>query len=200
MTVDLSKLKVNDVIDLRDGSLHVVKEILGREGYGGDVVTTTERTYNGESTSCRWFHTSEGSVGFGTMPGDIVRILPAAEDTVLLYSQATGEVTEVKGGVKHDGDKPALALLPFRATEEVAKVLAFGAKKYGTYNYKAGFAYTRLISAALRHVFAFARGHDKDEETGLSHLAHAACCVLFLLDQQLAGTGEDDRWKEDKAG
>jgi hypothetical protein len=33
----------------------------------------------------------------------------------------------------------------------------------------------------IRHLFAFARGVDKDPETGLSHLAHLGCNVLFLL-------------------
>lgn len=99
------------------------------------------------------------------------------------------------GGTKHDDGKNQLALLPFEALEEVGKVMTFGAKKYAAHNWRSGFKYSRLISAALRHTFAFIRGEDNDPETGLSHLAHACCCLMFLLTQVLMKTGEDDRYK-----
>jgi hypothetical protein len=47
----------------------------------------------------------------------------------------------------------------------------------------------------LRHVFAFARGEDIDPDSGLPHLDHAACCILFLSSYQKTGTGNDDRYK-----
>lgn len=86
-----------------------------------------------------------------------------------------------KGGVKHDIGKEPLDLLPFAALTEVAKVLDFGAKKYAAYNWAKGMSWARLIAATLRHIFAFMRGEDKDKETGLSHIAHALCCLLFLM-------------------
>lgn len=97
------------------------------------------------------------------------------------------------GGLKFDGDKPSLALLPVESLEEVGKVLTFGAKKYDAHNWRKGFVWSRLLSACLRHVFAFIRGEDKDPETGLSHLAHAACCLLFLISFTKTGAGTDDR-------
>lgn len=101
----------------------------------------------------------------------------------------------MSGGTKHDQGKPSLALLPGESLEEVAKVLDFGANKYGVYNWRKGFTYTRVTSAALRHIFAFLRGEDKDPETGLSHIAHAICGLLFLLTFILTKTGTDDRYK-----
>lgn len=98
-------------------------------------------------------------------------------------------------GKKYDADKTRLELLPFSALEEVGKVMTFGAKKYGDYNWAAGMAWGRLIGAAFRHLFKYATGEDKDEETGLPHLAHASCCVLFLLEYSLHNRGEDDRFK-----
>lgn len=99
-------------------------------------------------------------------------------------------------GVKFDGEKPPLALLPTRALEAVGRVLAFGAKKYQAHNWRGGIQYSRLAGAMLRHVFAFLRGEDKDPETGESHLAHAACCVLFALEFVEEGRTElDDRHK-----
>lgn len=79
------------------------------------------------------------------------------------------------------------------ALEQVARVLMFGAEKYGRDNWKKGMDWTRLYDASLRHLIAWREGQDKDNETGLSHLAHASCCILFLLTYELLGLGEDDR-------
>lgn len=96
---------------------------------------------------------------------------------------------------KFDGAKPRMELLPADALEDVARVLTFGAQKYAAHNWCRGMAWGRLIGAALRHIFAFARGEDTDAESGLPHLAHAACCILFLLAYSKRRVGEDDRFK-----
>lgn len=100
------------------------------------------------------------------------------------------------GALKEDSEKTRVELVSFTGLEEIGKVLATGAKKYEADNWRKGFAWRRLIGALLRHTFAFARGEDFDPETGLSHMAHAGCCVLFLLEHQLCGLGQDDRHKE----
>lgn len=99
-------------------------------------------------------------------------------------------------GIKHDQGKPELALLPFDALSEVTKVLELGRDKYTAHNWRDGFLYTRLFSATLRHLFEWIQGRSVDPESGLSHLAHAACNVLFLIEHELKGYGEDDRYKE----
>jgi hypothetical protein len=73
--------------------------------------------------------------------------------------------------------------MPFEAIEEINKVLEFGAKKYAAHNWKLGdgFKYSRLLNSLLRHIFAYMRGEDTDPESGLSHLAHAGCNIVFLL-------------------
>lgn len=65
----------------------------------------------------------------------------------------------------------------------------------GQWNWAKGFTWSRLIGAALRHLFAFARGEDRDPESGLSHLAHAGCCILFLITHERCKLGTDDRYK-----
>jgi len=97
-------------------------------------------------------------------------------------------------GVKHDTDKVRLDLLPMRAVNAVGQVLTFGAKKYKDNNWRGGMKWGRLIGAALRHTFAFMCGEDCDPESGLHHLAHAACDVLFVLEYVITKTGEDDRF------
>lgn len=104
----------------------------------------------------------------------------------------------VRVGAKHDNGKPRLDLLPPLALEEIAGVLAYGAGKYGDHNWRGGFAYGRLIAASLRHTFAWMRGEDVDTESGIGHLAHAACNLCFMLELLKSGKGEDDRYKGNK--
>lgn len=98
------------------------------------------------------------------------------------------------GGVKFDHDKPRMDLLDPYALEQLSKVLGFGAQKYAAHNWRKGLHKSRLIGAALRHLFAYLKGEDTDPETGLSHVAHAMCCCMFLLGLEHR-TELDDRWK-----
>ncbi len=98
-------------------------------------------------------------------------------------------------GRKDDAEKPPLDLLPFDAIDGVGRVLAFGAKKYARHNWAQGMAWGRLAAAALRHLGAWLHGEDFDAESGLSHLDHAACCVLMLSALVKRRKGTDDRHK-----
>ena len=98
-------------------------------------------------------------------------------------------------GTKFDSGKIPLELLPTQALEEIAKVLDFGQKKYQSWNWAKGFKWSRLIGAAMRHLFLWKEGEDKDKESKLSHLAHLGCCVLFLLQHEISDLGKDDRYK-----
>lgn len=92
-------------------------------------------------------------------------------------------------GVKFDNDKPQWSLLPFKALKEVVDVLTYGAKKYAPDNWKkVPDARRRYIDAGFRHLTAYASGEKLDSETGKSHLAHAMCCLLYLLAFEV---GED---------
>jgi len=86
-----------------------------------------------------------------------------------------------KIGVKHDADKLEWSLLPMREVEEVIKVLMHGAKKYSRDNWMHVKPKERYLDAALRHLTARAKGEILDPESGLQHLAHSVCCILFLL-------------------
>lgn len=91
--------------------------------------------------------------------------------------------------------KTRFDLVPFGAIGEIADVLAYGADKYEANNWARGTAWSRYFAALCRHVFAWWRGEDQDPETGFSHLAHAGCCLLFLLEYQRHGWGQDDRFR-----
>ena len=104
-------------------------------------------------------------------------------------------------GRKFDSEKPKLYLLPPKSIIEIGKVLTYGAEKYDAENWrKVDDLQNRYTSAALRHIFAHIDGEEVDEETGLSHLAHAMCCLLFKLEDELLGKGEEERTREADTG
>lgn len=63
----------------------------------------------------------------------------------------------------------------------------------GERNWEKGMAWGRLSGALLRHLFAWMNGEDRDPESGMRHLAHAACCALMLLSLTIRNVGTDDR-------
>lgn len=97
--------------------------------------------------------------------------------------------------LKFDDQKLPLDLFPPEALAAITKVLQFGAKKYDRHNWRKGMAWSRVFAALQRHLWEFWGGIDNDEETGLPHLAHAGCCLVFLLTYLHTGTGEDDRYR-----
>ncbi len=98
-----------------------------------------------------------------------------------------------KGGVKFDAGKPAFEYIDSDFLFEFAMVLEHGATKYAPRNWEIGMRWGRCFGAGMRHMWAFWRGESKDPDTGLSHLAHAACCIMFLFAYEKRGIGEDDR-------
>lgn len=90
--------------------------------------------------------------------------------------------------------KPQVGLIPVGAMNSVARVMELGAAKYGPYNWRSKNILLMVYAhAALRHIFAWIGGESNDRESGQSHLAHAASCMLIALDALEAGNAVDDR-------
>ena len=83
--------------------------------------------------------------------------------------------------IKADSGKLQWSLLPFAELKDVVQVLMLGAKKYSPDNWKKCDDVTRYKDALMRHVISYISGDKRDEESGLSHLAHAICNCLFLM-------------------
>ena len=85
--------------------------------------------------------------------------------------------------IKHDHGKPALSPLLTIAPAVLASVAAVRAS--GLRKYPAGterqVSRDRYIDATLRHVAAHLSGESTDPESGLPHLAHAACSLLLAM-------------------
>lgn len=94
---------------------------------------------------------------------------------------------------KFDAGKARYDLIPAFALEEIAHVLAHGASKYGDDNWRNDPEWSRYFAASMRHMWAYWAGEDLDPESKRHHLAHAACCILFLLECACSDIGTDDR-------
>ena len=111
----------------------------------------------------------------------LAKVNKIRNDVDLLNNRGFVKGCEAKEGRKDDNDKLRWNLLPTEPVEEIVKVLMFGAKKYGDDNWKSvGNGKERYYNAAMRHLAEYAKGNLLDEESGLTHTAHAGCCLLFL--------------------
>jgi len=98
-----------------------------------------------------------------------------------------------KVGRKDDQGKRRWDLLPWGAVEEIVKVLENGAAKYGDFDWKfVPNSRVRYFAAAMRHMVSWWNGEKLDKEDGCSHLAHAACCIIFLM-HNLDGDGQQEK-------
>jgi hypothetical protein len=103
---------------------------------------------------------------------------------------------------KDDNGKPQYALLPIELLESVATVLTWATVRenapHDPRNWERGMEWSRPFSALMRHMwrwfYAKMRNQTgRDSESGLSELAHAACCIAMLVTYEARGVGRDDR-------
>lgn len=173
---DKVKLKPLDQIDL---SLTLYRSCFNPEDYVSmvgevsifDSVTVYE-TVSGDAVSVSFTNGERYSV----LVEDLVLV---DEDTKL---KEVDELTDKADGVKYDGGKNRMSLLPSGVLQEVLSVLEYGSKKYADNNWqKVPEARTRYYDAMHRHIDAWWSGEEVDSETGKSHLSHAICCAMFLM-------------------
>ncbi len=101
-------------------------------------------------------------------------------------------------GIKFDQGKPEPCLLSSIALMEMSKVATLGAKKYGPHNWRKGMKWSRILNAVMRHILQFQNSEDPDEESGVSHLAHAAWGLMALIEYQQTGCGTNDLYQFNK--
>ena len=107
--------------------------------------------------------------------------------------------TKQNKALTYDGGKPPLALLPWQAIRMVAMVQDYGRRKYkNSDNFRKGLEARRNASCALRHIASWLDREDLDKESGENHLAHAACRLLFILENISDGKLIDDRYDSTK--
>lgn len=88
-------------------------------------------------------------------------------------------------GAKFDGGKLMFSLLTRGLAlplKSIVAVLTYGAAKYSADSWKeVPDAKRRYEDAMDRHLNAWKSGETHDSESGLHHLAHAACNMLFVI-------------------
>ena len=97
------------------------------------------------------------------------------------------------GGLRFDTGKPPLELIPPEMLFAHAEVSAFGSTKYQVRNWERGMSYSKCFACALRHLFYWWMGEDRDKESGLHHLHHALWNVAALVTYLTTYPEGDDR-------
>lgn len=66
----------------------------------------------------------------------------------------------------------------------------------GAGNWKKGLKISEIMESNLRHTFAYLNGEDNDPESGLPHLGHMMCNIMFATWMQKHKPEMDDRNRE----
>lgn len=112
------------------------------------------------------------------------------ENGKVLYIDEEGEVSakaetrDADQSAKADKGKLELSLVNPELVKAVAEVRMYGTEKYGDSENWRKVEPKRYVDALYRHLLAYIEGNEVDEESGLSHLAHMACNLSFLLDKE----------------
>lgn len=104
------------------------------------------------------------------------------------FNQPTQDTTDYS--IKYDQGKHKLSQFPREAMEAVVEVMEYGARKYGKGSWNR-VEVERYIDAAARHLYAMQdideNGREcvnlskKDDESGLEHLYHLACNIVYAV-------------------
>jgi hypothetical protein len=101
-----------------------------------------------------------------------------------------------KKALRYDTGKPRMDLLPARPLLEIGAVAEWGARvKYPERNIEQGIEWGSLYAPLQRHLLAWWAGEDVNEESGMSHLAHAGFWILFLMEYEQTHPNLDSRSK-----
>lgn len=111
----------------------------------------------------------------------------AAERGTLRCKITQNETETVKSSNKplafrYNENKPRFDLIEYDLLEPMAIVLGFGAQKYDVWNWKQGLHASTNIASLMRHLAALQSGEEYDKESGIHHIGHMMCNLLFLAD------------------
>lgn len=84
-------------------------------------------------------------------------------------------------GKETDG-KLDYTLIPLELLHQVAKVREYGNKKYRGADTWMHVPRGEYVKAIFRHLVSYLCGVQRDQETGLHHMAHIACNCAFILE------------------
>jgi hypothetical protein len=94
------------------------------------------------------------------------------------FIEATGPV--VQEALRYNQGKTQYSYIDLTCFQYTAQVLEFGAVKYDRDNWRKGMQTSKILDSLLRHIAAIQRGEVVDPESGLPHIGHIGCNVMFL--------------------
>lgn len=101
--------------------------------------------------------------------------------------------TEKGTAARYNDGKPDFSLIPLCTLEDEAKAWAYGKQKYAAWNWVRGMDWSIPFACLMRHMSKWQAGEDIDEESGLPHLALAACNLRMLTLYAKTYPEGDDR-------
>jgi hypothetical protein len=101
-------------------------------------------------------------------------------------------------GVKYDSGKPDLTDIPLEAMWQMGAAFTYGQKKYQKNNFRNGMKVSRLLAAAVRHIYQHISGETYDSESGVTHLGHALASIAMACYTLSNKPELDDRFIPDK--
>lgn len=102
-----------------------------------------------------------------------------AVDIRLNHQDEVAAATAEGRGMRFNSGKRKWSLVDFESFEPMVEVLEFGAKKYAADQWKNGLDKKEILESAFRHLTALMAGEVNDPESGLHHIGHLACNVMF---------------------
>jgi hypothetical protein len=113
---------------------------------------------------------------FGQALNDRGQGATAQQGELLVCVRALAEFQEGKGN-----GSELLSSIPAHWFVFASYVMAYGLKKYKPWNWLKGQAWSVPIASALRHAWAvFIDEEELDHESGLLHIGHFTCKLIFL--------------------
>ncbi len=107
-----------------------------------------------------------------------------------IHSEAAGTTARANRG------KVLLHLVPMHLLYGCAHVLTAGLIKYAPWNWAKGGPWSSAFDSLMRHLIKWwFFDEELDDESGLHHLDHAMCNLLFLIHYRDAYKAGDDRPK-----
>jgi hypothetical protein len=104
--------------------------------------------------------------------------MPSSNDSAKVAGRLQVQQT---GAKRANGGKPLMHLIPTEAVMALAEVLTVGAQNYGARNWEKGLTMSSTWDSLQRHLFAWWSGENRDPFSGMPHLSHALCNLVFMV-------------------
>jgi hypothetical protein len=96
------------------------------------------------------------------------------------YDKYRQRTADSERALRYNSGKPKYSIIGLDTLEQCARVLEFGAAKYGRNNWRKGLPITEILDSMLRHIAALSSGELIDQESGLPHIGHIQANAMFL--------------------